>query len=225
MPFRTWSIVLIPCVSFFTPSVELVASVTLNLVADTGFENVDDTSGFSLDNSFANLGTATIGILGDGSTITGFAGGQFANLTHRGTRGIGIEPDEFDEVDPGEMLDLVFSTPWFVEEIEVRSLFIEGDPLAPEQGIVNYFHGADLVHTANLIATSTVGNGAVIELNSPGILADRLSFVVSSDLATSEFALARLELTQIPEASAFLCWSVLLLVSCAFRRCHLALLR
>lgn len=169
---------------------------------------VDTAVTFSAGDGTVNLGTSTLSLLGGQATLSGFYTGSVppadAILTHRLTRGLGIAGSEDDEIDGRntlgpELLTVDFASPYYLNYVEIRSLFSS----EPETGMFEYY--LNNVKQGDFTFTATV-NGEVSL--SPNYLMDELRFSVpSNNVGVSEFALAKLRVTAVPEpisASLFL---------------------
>ncbi|HUT69466.1 MAG TPA: PEP-CTERM sorting domain-containing protein [Desulfatiglandales bacterium] len=182
------------------------------------FVGVDDTTGWSTNDSAKNIGT-TFTILSGFGTVSSMDAEAPAELTHRGTRGLGIASEEFDEVDSvvyKEKLFIDFNQPMLINTVWVRSLFDgEGTDGAPERGRVNFFldgvwlnSWAEPEPSYNLTGTELSGPGSFGEVSyAANIIADQIRFVVplkQDYTAWSEFAVAKLDVSPVPEPATML---------------------
>ena len=198
-------------VAFAFGMVGLARADLISFLNEDSFAGVDgSTSGWSTNDSMVQLSTSSWSLLGGTASVDGYINGH-GLLTQRGTRGLGINGNEPDEVDYGtgrpERIEITFDTNSWVNSLEVRSLFIEGGGTQTEQGAVEFYLDGSLVHTQSLIAVQSGGNG-VLAYNTPH-LADRLKFYVpqgQSYTNYSEFAVARLdvEAAAVPEPGTLL---------------------
>jgi len=157
-----------------------------------------DTSGWSTGDGMVNLGTNTWSLLGGKATVNGYKNGGVYNLTHRGTRGLGVGTGEPDEVDNPERIEIVFGEPVFVNEFEVRSLFKEGT--GDEEGDVELYNGGTPVASYHLTAEQSTGGNGVLETLGTDQAVDTIVFYVKSgqDYTTdSEFAVAKLRVCPV----------------------------
>jgi hypothetical protein len=95
--------------------------------ADT-LKGVDNTAGWSTGDGTKHLGHS-YNLLSGNATVTAYHNGTDDDLSHRLTRGLGVWGYENDEIDrkggvgQEEHIDIVFSSPYTLNYIEVRSLF------------------------------------------------------------------------------------------------------
>jgi len=156
-----------------------------------------DTSGWSSDDNVVSLEKKVWRLLGGNARIRAIGG----DLSHRGTRGLGIWGGETDEIDSyganPEKLVLTFKNPYKINSIQIRSLFNESDGV--EKGRINFYLGGTKVFTQNL--TGTLNGINNLDYTIP-VVADRMVFFVPDGRAFSdfsEFSLARLNVTATPE--------------------------
>jgi hypothetical protein len=171
-----------------------------------------DTSGWSTSDSMVNLGTDTWSLLNGTANVTGFRAGNPGSLTHRGTRGLGIDGSEADEVDSvssQERLEVRFASPRLLTFLEVRSLFAQDGPNdEPEQGDIDLLRAGSPVGQYHLVGTEPLDSGAPGLVNVsvvPSLFVDQIIYYVNDtrDYASySEFAVARLDLASITAAEA-----------------------
>ncbi len=182
----------------------------ISFVTDPGFSGVDDTSHFSMGDTAVDVGTSSLSLLGGLGQVTAYYDGHLATLTHRGTRGLGVLGGEFDEVDSLnglERIEITFDIPAYIGYLEVRSLFTN-DPDTEEGEVKFYLAGAEVYteHLVGLEAAPQDGSVAKDYSASP-ILADELIFFVPQGqkyTGMSEFAVAKLDASPVPEASTLL---------------------
>jgi predicted ribosomally synthesized peptide with SipW-like signal peptide len=172
----------------------------VSFLYEDSFEGVDgDTSGWSTDNSEVNLGTNTWSLLSGSANVYGYRNGGDKNLTHRGTRGLGVAGGENDEVDAPERIEIVFDSPVLINEFEIRSLFANEDG-KDEEGDVELYNGVALVANYHLTATQAGGNG-VLETFGSNQAVDKIVFYVQGGqpyTSYSEFAVAKARICPVP---------------------------
>jgi hypothetical protein len=166
-----------------------------------------NTSSWSSDDTMVDLGTNSWSLLGAVANVDAFGG----NLTHRGTRGLGVFGGESDEIDTRntntERIEITFSKPYFLDYVEVRSLFYEPNQWNPgiEEGNVDlYLNGASF-YTEHFVGVEdirqpTKGIMSATYLNPK--LVDKLVFYVPQGQSysnQSEFAVAKLRMSMTPE--------------------------
>jgi hypothetical protein len=170
-------------------------------------ENVDtDTSGWSNGDNMVNSGLNSFTILDGKGMITAYSNWNnqtLGQITHRGTRGIGINGGVSDEINGNQRMVVEFIEPVYLVSFEVRSLFIEGNPPAAEQGTVLLFNDAAEVADIQLIAVqSTGGVGQLITVLEEPMMVDRIEFFVPQGQgfsSFSEFALAKITIAEVTE--------------------------
>lgn len=166
--------------------------------------NVDgDTSMWSTSDSMVVLPGAGHWDLLDGTAdVDGYINGQ-GILTHRGTRGLGIngyENDEVDSYDRPERIEITFDKPRALLYLEVRSLFDnEGPSGAPEEGDIDLYLDGSFISNYHLYgiedlhASGTIGR---VNITLPAsTFVDRIVFYVQQGqdfTPYSEFAVAKL---------------------------------
>jgi len=159
------------------------------------FSEVDgDTSGWSINDSEVNLGTCTWSLLSGSADINGYKNGSAYNLTHRGTRGLGVAGGESDEIDDPEKIEIVFDSPILVNKFEVRSLFDEATGI--EEGEVELYLGGSIVQSYHLTGTEAGGNGVLTTFGTNQAV-DKIVFYVASGYPDSEFAVAKLRVCPV----------------------------
>jgi len=163
-----------------------------------------DTSGWSTGDNMVNLGTNTWSLLGGTADVTGYkAGVTSPQLTHRGTRGLGVygnENDEVESLDKPERIEIVFDSPVLINAFQVRSLFFNETGGVDEEGDVELYNGGGLVKSYHLTATEAGGDG---ELDTFGtnLAVDKIVFYVKSGqtyTSYSEFAVAKMRVCPVP---------------------------
>jgi len=179
--------------------------------AVTPFSGFDDTSGFSGGDGEVNLATSSLSLLSGFGQLSGYYGASLSNLTHRATRGLGVQQGESDEVDRedpenAESIVITFDSAVYVDWFEIRSLFTKDQP-PDEQARVRLYNGATLVDTQNLVGQQDLGSGpGAVSVNyaAPEPESDKLVFDVPPPYETGhEFAVAALEVFQIREETAW----------------------
>lgn len=167
----------------------------ISFLSEDSFEGVDgDTSGWSTGDSEVNLGTNNWSLLGGNAVVYGYKNGGTYNLTHRGTRGLGVAGGESDEVDDPEKIEIVFTNPVFINEFEVRSLFKEGT--GDEEGDVELYNDVTLVKSYHLSAEQAGGNGVLDTLGTDQAV-DKIVLYVAPGHPDSEFAVAKLRVCPV----------------------------
>ncbi len=154
--------------------------------------------------------TVTLGtsysLLGGNATVSGHEDASLAPLSHRLTRGLGVntgdpEADEVDSVSGLEHIDIDFALPYTVNYVEVRSLFVEGG--VTELALVDFRLGGSLVTTRPILALQDLGTGngtsALMDL---GIVADQLVFRTTDSV--NDFAVAQINAVPVPVPAALL---------------------
>ena len=193
---------------------------TISFLSEDGFAGVDgNTSGWSTGDNMVELGTYTWSLLNGDAEVSGHVDGSPGFLTHRGTRGLGVDGGEDDEVDSEninrmERIEISFNKPYYLNYFEVRSLYKEkdyqGQPV-DEQGDVTFWLDGQQVGYHHLVGQFTSsqddGNGRVpvdvdftnvantIVDGNPTIIVDKIVFYVDINeeyVDYSEFAVAKL---------------------------------
>lgn len=188
------------------------------------FAGVDgDTSGWSTNGSMTNLGVSAWSLLGGNAQVTAYRGDALGTLTHRGTRGLGINYGESDEVDsysPLERIEITFNTPYHLHSLEVRSLFYEPNlwpagTTATEEGDVGFYRDGSLIYTQHMLGVEDIRqptDGVVSFTYDDPYLIDKLVYYVQpgqSYTCGSEFAVAKLDVSSstgglVPEPASLL---------------------
>ncbi len=170
-----------------------------------------------------NLSQQSYSLLDGMATVSAYSNGSDAILSHRLTRGLGVyanELDEVDRVDSIEHIDITFDTmPYYVHEIEVRSLFDPDTGNNEEWAAIAFWKDGSLVQTEYLVGLEDLGVGGTdgdASWSGTPILVDKLVFYVPTrleltnagmgidlggttyDPSLSEFAVAKLTVTPIP---------------------------
>ncbi len=178
----------------------------------TGYDGVDgfvapatyQGTPWSTDDTTVTLGQS-YSRLGGNATVSGHEDAGLANLSHRLTRGLGVntgtpEPEEVDSVSGLEHIDIDFALAHTVNYVEVRSLFIEGG--ATELALVDFRLGGSLVTTLPILAVQLLGSGDGTAAINPGIVADQLVFYTNDSV--NDFAVAQLNVVPVPVPAAVL---------------------
>ena len=128
-------------------------------------------------------------------------------LTHRGTRGLGVngnEDDEVDSYDRPERIEITFDTPHYLSYLEVRSLFhnesYQGKNVTEEGDIDLYLHG-NFVANYHIVGVQGSSTNGTWSKSVPDILVDKIVYYVKkSDTywKWSEFAVAKLVVKPAP---------------------------
>jgi len=155
-----------------------------------------DTSGWSMNDTEKNLGTNTWSLLGGTATVNGYKNGSSYNLTHRGTRGLGVIAGESDEVDGPERIEIVFNESVLINMFEVRSLFDE--TTGAEEGRVELYSGSNLEATYQLTGVELTGSNGVLRTLGTDTAVDKIVFYVPSGYPDSEFAVAKARVCPVP---------------------------
>jgi hypothetical protein len=119
------------------------------------FSGVVSTAGWSTTDSPKDLGISSLSILNGDATVYGYRGSNPSTISQRGTRGLGIwggyDPDEIDpsntaSIADDERIDVIFTEPYCISGVEVRSLFNENDDVTvkPEKAQVDLYQGITL---------------------------------------------------------------------------------
>jgi len=173
---------------------------TISFLNEDSFEGVDSPTGWSTSDSEVNLGTNTWSLLGDSADVNGYTNNDPYNLTHRGTRGLGVAGGENDEVDAPEKIEIVFDSPVLVNAFQVRSLFFNETGGVDEEGDVDLYNGGTLVASYHLTATQAGGNG-ILETFGTDDPVNKIIFYVKggqSYTSYSEFAVAKARVCPVP---------------------------
>jgi len=167
----------------------------VSFLKDDNFAGVDDTTGFSTGDNTVDLKKTAFSILSGQGSVTGFKNGGQGNLTHRGTRGLGVYPGELDEVDEPERIEITFTKPYLVDYVELRSLFADecNDGGSDEKAHIRYYLAGNLVGSEDPVGVETGGNGTWSKSYASPIAADKVVFYAEDD-GCSEFAVAKLGL-------------------------------
>ncbi|MFN3557165.1 MAG: T9SS type A sorting domain-containing protein, partial [Bacteroidales bacterium] len=182
------------------------SAATVNFL-NPGLENVDvNAFAWSATDAMVNSNLSSLQILGGAATVTAyrnFANGTLGQITHRGTRGIGINGGTGDEVDGQERMVVEFDEAVYLSSFVVRSLFIEGNPAQAEQGKALLYLDGMLVDDIQLIAVQPTGGVGELTTNLPvAVKVDRMEFFVpqgESYSNFSEFALAKITIAEVVE--------------------------
>jgi hypothetical protein len=115
-------------------------------------------------------------------------------MTQRGLRGLGVLPQEPDEIDQNERINVTFGKPYCISYVEVRSLYAFGDntPNPPEEARVAFILG-ETTTTQDLVGTGTNGADEGVASYSPAspIKVNSMSFYSPDPTdINNEFAVA-----------------------------------
>ncbi len=220
----------IMCAFFTTPAwADLISFVDTIAGVDGSAPTYDGSVSWStVDLPAVNLSQQTYSLLGGMASVSAYNDTSTPVLSHRSTRGLGVWGGEDDEVDKqhiigiNEYIDILFSTnPYYVHEIEVRSLFDPDTDNNEEWAAIAFWKDGSLVQTEYLVGTESLGvegtDGDASWSGTP-ILVDKLVFYVPTiqelgdahminiddttyDPFLSEFAVAKLTVTPIPGAA------------------------
>jgi len=182
---------------------------------------VDSPTGWSTGDSTENLGHS-YSLLGGTATVAAFENGSTDYLSHRLTRGLGVqggEPDEIDKVQGLEHIDITFSSAVPVTYIEVRSLFyVDTTGTNAEWAAIELWNSGTQVHTDYLKGQMNLnsGNGLASVTYATPWSVDKLVFRVPTlaelqgkyssdeigyyDVSKSEFAVAKISPVPVPAA-------------------------
>ena len=168
------------------------------------FSGIDTSTGaWSTTDDAVNLGITSFNILGGAGTVTAFNG----TFSQRGTRGIGVwgglDTDEIDKGTNGqESIEINFPTlPYVLNSFELRSLFNESTGI--EYADVYYYLNSIQVGHDVLVGTDLTGTNGV-KSGYPNILLDKIVFKVDTGSIESEFAIASLDVTPVPEPTSMM---------------------
>ncbi|MBN2589434.1 MAG: hypothetical protein JXA96_06205 [Sedimentisphaerales bacterium] len=184
----------------------------------TPLNNVDDTTGWSTNDDLAVLNDS-YSLLGGNATVTGYVNGsdEQVNLSHRGTRGLGVYGGELDEIDSSEekrveSIQISFNQSYFVNSVEVRSLFDIDTDENVEYAAVGFYLEGTLLDTVYLEGNMDLGDGKGASVWSGQYEVDKIVFYVPTqgeldldyDYFLSEFAVAKLNVSTVPVPGALL---------------------
>jgi len=164
-----------------------------------------DTSSWSTGDNLVNLGTDTWSLLDGNASVTGYTREKLSDyLTQRGTRGLGLngqEDDEVDSHDRPEVIDVTFNKPYMVDYIEVRSLFDEW--WGVEEGEIELWYEEENFEKIHIVGVEELDGTNIgklgVEINPPKMI-DRIVFWVPPDYpytAESDFAVAKINLIEL----------------------------
>ena len=184
---------------------------------------------WSIGEDTVNLDQQSYSLLGGMATVSTFSNypGAVPTLSHRLTRGLGVYASELDEVDRVnsiEQIHITFGTiPYYVHEIEVRSLFDPDTDNNEEWAAIAFWKDGIQVRTEYLLGTEQLGvggNDGNASWSDTPIIVDKLVFYVPTkgelpdkmfdlgdttyDPLLSEFAVAKLTVTITPVPSSVL---------------------
>jgi predicted ribosomally synthesized peptide with SipW-like signal peptide len=170
----------------------------ISFLDDDNFEGVDDPIGWSTGDGMVDLNQNSWSLLGGTATVYGYKNGDPYDLSHRGTRGLGVIAGENDEVDGPERIEIVFDNPVLVNMFEVRSLFDE--TTGAEEGIVELYSnsGTVLEATYQLTGVELTGGDGVLSTLGANIAVDTIVFYVPDGYNDSEFAVAKARVCPAP---------------------------
>jgi hypothetical protein len=191
----------------------VAAPATADLVRfyESPYYNVDSTAGFGAGTNV--LGVGQVSLLGGDATAYAWRNGSAGVFTQRDTRGLGVQGGELDEVDfisGRERIDVVFSQAYYVDSVELRSLF-DPDP-SPSTGeialvsLVRNYNGTPATETSwQLLGFEDIdlGTHGVVTQSLGGIVLNAGDALVFSPEA-GEFALAAMTVRLVPVPGAVL---------------------
>jgi hypothetical protein len=210
------------CAFLAAPAMADLISFADNIAGvDGGAPKYGGTVNWSTNDNYVDLAKQSYSLLGGNAAVSAYENGSNAILSHRLTRGLGVisnEPDEVDRIDGVEHIDITFDTmPYYVHEIEVRSLFdTDTTGTNAEWAAIAFYKEAVLLQTAYLKGSEVLNTGdGDASWAGPSILVDKLVFYVPTkaelqgagfsisgtyDPGLSEFAVAKLTVTPAPAA-------------------------
>jgi len=162
------------------------------------FEGVDSPTGWSTGDGIVYLNQSSWSLLGGTAMVYGYKDESPYDLSHRGTRGLGVIAGENDEVDGPEKIEIVFNEPVLVNMFEVRSLFDE--TTGAEEGIVELYSnsGTNLEATYQLTGVEMTGGNGVLSTLGTNIAVDKIVFYIPDGYPDSEFAVAKARVCPVP---------------------------
>ena len=178
------------------------------------YDNVDSTTGFGAGTNV--LGVGQLSLLGGDATAYASRNGSAGVFTQRDTRGLGVQGGELDEVDfisGTERIDVVFSQAYYVDSVELRSLFRpDPSPSTGETAIVSLVRDYDFSGTqVPEISWQLSGVEDIKVLTNNGVVTQSLGGVVLSagdalvfSPEAGEFALAAMTVRLVPVPGAVL---------------------
>jgi len=172
--------------------------LAISFLHEDSFAGVDSPNGWSTGDGMVNLGTDHWSLLDGTADVYAYRNGDSGTLTHRGTRGLGVnggENDEIDNVNREESIVITFDIPQYLCKFEVRSLFA-GETNGDEYGDVKLYLHNSQVGYYHLQAVEAGGDG-ILEQGVPDILVDKIIFYLENGNYNgwSEYAVARIYLS------------------------------
>lgn len=171
----------------------------LSFLYGDAFVGVDDPTTWSTTDNMVELGISEFDIFGGTGTVTAKINGVDGELTHRGTRGLGVigggQDDEIDyrEVGKQEKIYVNLDTPRWLCRFEVRSLFPgEGAEGEPEVGDVRLWLEGEVVADFHFEAETDATTDGVKVVDTDYYLVDRIMFHIDEENAESDYSPARL---------------------------------
>lgn len=188
----------------------VAAPATADIVRfyESPYYSVDTTGGFGAGTNV--LGVGQLSLLNGDAVAYAMNNGTAGVFTQRDTRGLGIQGGELDEVDQSEHIDVVFSQAYYVDSVEVRSLF-DPDP-SPSTGeitlvsLVRNYNGTPATEASwQLLGFEDIawGTDGVVTQSLGGIVLNAGDALVFSPEA-GEFALAAMTVSLVPVPGAVL---------------------
>ncbi len=181
---------------------EEACDLELSFLHGDDFVGVDDPTTWSTTDNIVELGISEFEIFGGTGTVSAEINGVDGDLTHRGTRGLGVygtgddnEEDEIDyrEVGTQERIYVNLDTPRWLCKFEVRSLFPgEGAGGEPEVGDVRLWLEGEVVDDFHFEAESDATVNGVKVVDTGYYLVDRIMFHIDEENAESDYSPARL---------------------------------
>ncbi len=224
---KVWATLIIGIFLFGITRIAEATTISFATQGDlSGLSGVDNpTFAWSTNDAMKDLGVGMWDLLGGTAKVTGYINDtQVGNLTHRGTRGLGILSGEDDEVNNPESIIITFDQPQYLSYLEIRSLFNEPHLGGIEEGdVFGYLNGSEtftqhLIGIENIQAPGTDGSRE-FTYETPYVI-DTLKFtVLPGETYTdfSEFAVTKLGIAPIPEPTSLVLMSIALGIA-ALRR-------
>ncbi|MBP7051963.1 MAG: hypothetical protein KBE65_13195 [Phycisphaerae bacterium] len=194
----------------------LAAPATADMVQfyQLPYDNVDSTTGFGAGTNV--LAVSQLSLLAGDAMAYAMRNGSAGVFTQRDTRGLGIQGGELDEVDKDlvgivEHIDVVFTEAYYIDSVELRSLFKpDPSPAAGEIAVVSvireYGTSSQVTETSwQLLGFEDIawGTDGAVTQSLGGIVLNAGDALVFSPEA-GEFALAAMTVRLVPVPGAVL---------------------